>query len=297
MATVSQFEELIGKESANMLYCFIETNELTRRNFGKYLPNIIAKRNQQLGFIKSNCVVRNVSESSIYEKIKKNISEIYAPLPNPNTGILEAAKPKSIIYQLAQGNDVNGINWSEGIYGCGIGKTYDGFGSYDLGTGNTGDVTFDPTTGSVTKNGTVLSSTTTYSKTGNTSKSYQDPTTGITYTTKYNKRKGVWSAVSASDGTNTINPEGKLLSQMDGQMWTNVLDISMTILSQLSDLAGNFASYLSGVDPNAALSPVQVDDGWYEPESNSGLTTAALIGGGLLVGGVVLSQNKSKKRK
>lgn len=294
MATVAQFESLIEQEAANMIYCFIESDELTRRNFGRYLPNIVAKRQQQLGFIKSNCVVRGTDEHTIYERITRKLGEVYAPLPHPNTGIVQTATPKAIIYQLAQGNEVNGINWSEGIYG-GIGKIYDGFGAFDLGSGNTADIVFDAASGSVSKNGSPLTSKTTYKKNGNNLKSFQDAETGITYNIKYNKRKGIWSAVSASDGENTINPEGKLITQMDGEMWTNILNFSMTILSQLSDLAGNFAASLSGVTPGQALSPVQVDDGWYEPESNSGVTTAALLGGGLLLGGLVVS-NKKKKR-
>lgn len=308
--TDNEFREVIKKEAANMLYLYIPDNVITRRNFGRYVNIIADKKRKQYQFLNGNCVVRNIDISEFIGDLDSNgnlvsgtglipqtIAATYAPLPHPNTGVSQAATPSSIIYQLAQGNEVNGINWSEGIFGLGIGEVADNFGNFVLGKGNTGDVTFDSATGMVKKNGKVVGDIPVpiYNKRGNTTYSFTDKESGITYTTQYNKRKKVWTALSASDGTNTINPSGEAITQMDGEMWTNILNMSMVIMEQLADFASNFAASLTGVTSNEALSPIQVADGWYEPESNSGVTTAALLGGGLLLGGLVVS-NKKKKR-
>lgn len=285
---MSAIDNKLRKQAGNCLYCFIEDNELNQRNFGRYLKCVTAKRNSQLNYIKGLAVANATTREYLLNDIVKNeLIKIYG------------MTPKQVIYQLANGNAVKGLNWEAGVYGC-IGETTDpsSFGNLLVGGVNSNRYSLDTANGTCidTITGKVLTATPTYGKKGLENVSYFDADNNITL--QANFKKGEYKAYSVSDGTNTLKTNGKALTQSDGELWTNINNV----LGQLKELISSIATYLSG-ETAASLSPAQVADGWYTEESStgSGLTTAALLGGGLLLGATILGADgkpaKQKKEK
>lgn len=280
-------EKKLQNVAANCLYCFINYNELTKQNFGRYLPYVISKRNGQLLYLKGLATAYASSRDYyLNDVIAKQIQAVYG------------MSPKRVIAKLANGQAVRGINWSEGIYG-GIGVAVDpsSFGNLAIGTTNSSRYSLDTSTGICTDtlSGKTIAGTPTYGLSGLQSMSYYDADNGITLQANY--KKGAYNAYSVSDGTNTIKTNGKAITQFDGELWTNIINV----LGEVKELINGIASMLSGYTAQS-LSPSQVADGWYAPESevNSGssaLTTAALLGGGLLLGATILGSDGKPARK
>lgn len=281
---MSAIDNKLRKQAGNCLYCFINDDELTERNFGKYLRYVQAKRDAQLRYIKGLSVAYATSREHLLSNVVYNeIKAIYG------------MSPKQVIYQLANGNAVRGLNWSQGIYG-GIGSVDpSSFGNLTVGTINTNRYALDTVNGICTDTitGQQITGTPVYGKKGLESVSFFDNANNVTLQANYSK--GKYSAYSVSDGNTTLKTNGKSITQYDGELWTNISNV----LGELKDLISNLASMLSG-ETAQSLSPAQVADGWYEPESsstNSGLTTAALLGGGLLLGATILGADGKPAKK
>lgn len=279
---MSAIDNKLRKQAANCLYCFIENNELTKKNFGRFLPYVAAKRDAQLRYLKGLAVANATNrEYLLNDLIKQEIINIYG------------MTPKQVIYQLANGNSVKGLNWAEGIYGCKVGEANPSFGNLMVGGINTNRYQLDTVNGICTDTitGKTLAGTSVYGKKGLESVSYFDAANNVTLQANY--KKGAYTAYSVSDGTNTLKTDGKALTQFDGELWTNIANV----LGQIKDLISSLATYLSG-ETAQTLSPAQVADGWYtEESSSSGLTTAALLGGGLLLGATILGADGKPSRK
>lgn len=277
-------EEKLAKQAANMLYCFVPEDQMTRANFGKYLPYIAKKRAAQLAYIKALAVSWAMSREYLLNDVcAKQLMEVYGKTP------------LQMIATLAAKGTVAGLNWAAGIYGCGIGKTDpSSFGNLNLGNGvNSSDYTLDPQTGVLTKQSTgqTFTGTPTYGSKGLQSVSYYDNDAGVTLQANY--KKGEYSAYSCSFGDNTVSVTGKSLTQADGNIWENINNI----LGQLTELFNALATQLSGYTSNV-LSPTQVADGWMvEEKDNSGLITAGLIGGAVLLGTTIIGADKGKSKK
>lgn len=282
---MSAIDNKLRKQAANCLYCFIEDNELNARNFGRYLRYVTAKRNSQLAYIKGLAVANATNREYLLNSVIYNeLKAIYG------------MTPKQVIVELANGNSVKGLNWSEGVYGC-IGDVTDpsSFGNLIIGNVNTNRYSLDTVNGICTDTitGTQIKGTPVYGKKGLESVSFYDQANNVTL--QANFKKGAYKAYSVSDGTNTLKTNGKALTQYDGEMWTNILNV----LAEVKDLISGLATMLSG-ETAQSLSPAQVADGWYEPASsstNSGLTTAALLGGGLLLGATILGADGKPAKK
>lgn len=279
---MSAIDNKLRKQAANCLYCFIEDDELTRYNFGNYLPYVAAKRDAQLRYIKGLAVANATSRKYLLDDLVYNeLKSIYG------------MTPKQVIYQLANGNSVKGINWAEGIYGC-IGKIDpSSFGNLTVGSINTNRYSLDTVNGICTDTitGKTLTGTPVFGKKGLESVSYFDADNKVTLQANFNK--GKYAAYTVSDGTNTLKTNGSALTQLDGELWTNIFNV----LGQIKDLISTLATDLSG-ETAQTLSPAQVADGWYEKQDNSGsITTAALLGGGLLLGATILGADGKPARK
>lgn len=291
MFTRSTLETKVRKFCSNMIYIFIPEQSLKREYFGKHLNAIAAKRESQIKYLRGLAVEAGMAGdlTPIVEWIRDEISKTYQPLYDPRTGRNETATPELILYNLSQGNEVNGINWSEGIYG--IGSTP----KTDFG----GGVTINTETGDFYKNGSLISEDNllySYTRGGKRgTASYFDAETGKTYTAKFKNKKG-FSAYSVSDNTGTITKVGGgLLKLSDNELWENIYDL----LGQVSELVSTIASRLSG-ESAESLSPSQLADGWMTDPKEAGTdwATILLVGAGALAVGSMLGKgSKGKKTK
>lgn len=280
----------LRKAASNCIYCYLESEDLTTKMFGRYLPYVKAKRDQQLKYIKGLCAV----------DFERNRDRVFAVITDEIKRIYGKA-PLDVLAALSKGYTVKGLNWSEGIYG-GIGDVVNpsSFGNLAIGNTNSSRYSLDTSTGICTDTitGQTIKGTPTYSLSGLSSMSYYDAENGVTLQANY--KKGSYNAYSVSDGINTLKTNGKAITKLDGEFWTNVINV----LGEVKELISGIASTLSGVSAQS-LSPAQVADGWYAPvsEVNSGnsgssaLTTAALLGGGLLLGATILGSDGKPARK
>ena len=277
-------EEKLAKQAANLLYCFVPEDQMTRANFGKYLPYIKEKRKSQLAYIRGLATAWVVPREYLLNDLcVKHLEEVYG------------MDPLHMLARLANRGTVAGLNWEAGIYGCGVGKTDpSSFGNLNLGNGiNSSDYKLDPQTGVLTKQSTgqTFTGTPTYGSKGLQSVSYYDEAEGVTLQANY--KKGEYSAYSCAFGDNIVSVTGKSLTQSDGNIWENINNT----LGLIKDLFNAFAKELSGYTSNV-LSPTQVADGWMvEEKDNSGLITAGLIGGAVLLGTTIIGADKGKKQK
>ena len=200
--------------------------------------------------------------------------------------------PAEALVILAQGGEVAGKNWSEGVYGVGaLNKEF-------AGTG----ISVNPDNGYMMKDGKYLPVyNTVYSNEGTAKeKAYQqfyyDEASGRTYMSQYNKTLKKWYAqsYSTSDGKK-YNANGKEITAKDmGTIWESVL---LNLQNFLDWLLSIFSG--TNVNQNAITAkntlPNQKTDGFvYE----SGIGEGGMILLLLAAGGIVASGGlKTKKSK
>lgn len=283
--TKSELEKKVRKFCGNMIYIFIEDSLLqTTKYFGKYTSRIKAKKEAQRKYITGLTVVAQMGSnglSEVYEWIKDEIKKTYPSLYNPSTNKYEPATPNLILYHLSQGEEINGINWSDGVYGIGATKTN------SFGDG----VTVDPTTGDFYDSGTYMGKgTPVVGKKSIKTLSLYDADNNVTYTAKL--KNGAYYAYSYSneEGVTKVS-SGTKITALDSTFWDNINNM----LVKVTELVNSFASMLSG-ESATSLSPAQISDGWYE-EKDDTLQTALLLGAGVLVTGIVLNNNKKSGKK
>lgn len=285
MFTRSSLETKVRKFCSNMIYCFIAESALKPQYFGKHLEAIKKKREAQLKYLRGLATEAGMAGdlTPIMEWIRDEIAKTYKPLYDPRTGRNETATPELILYALSQGNEVNGINWSEGIYG--IGSTP----KTDFG----GGVTINTETGDFYKNGNLISENNllySYTRGGKRgTASYYDKESGKTYLAKFSSKQG-FSAYSVSNSYGEVNKVGGgLLTLAQGDIWENIYDL----LGQVGELVSMIASKLSG-ESAESLSPAQLQDGWMTDPKEAGTdwATLLLVGAGALAVGSMLGKGK-----
>ena len=291
--TRSQLETQVRKFCANMIYIFIPDTTLSSGVFGKHTNAIYNKRSKQIRYITGLSTEAGMAGSldTIREWIRDEIANTYAPLYNPNTKRNETATPELILYHLAQGDEINGINWSAGVYGIGSTKTV------EFGSGITVNQN-----GTFSLNGTELPTASerydtiyTWKKNGTLkTAALYDKETKQTYTAK-NSKKG-WYAYSNADAAGNVTKVKSTtkLSASDLDLWENINNI----LGNIQDILSTFAAWLSG-ETSQSLSPSQLADGWMEDASTAEVdwSTLLLVGAGALAVGAVVGGGKKTKSK
>lgn len=293
--TKQELEKRIRRQAGDLIYCWLYDSD--KQYLGKNANLLLGKRNKQIAYLKGLAyAVAGTKEEEIYSWILDEIKNTYQQIKNPATGSYEPATPRLIIAALMLGETVKGKNWKKGIYGCKVGNTT----GIELSTLASGDVNY------------VTIDQQPYSGGGNTlgiptfdfEVSTSQPATyslanvdaNLVNNYQLNPETGLYELATVSDGTTTVDAStGTKLSASDQTLWTNITNC----LGQIQELISGFATFLSGITAPEALSPLQVEDGWVEPEKKSESTL--LSGGtGLLVGGAVLAAaflTNDKKRK
>lgn len=288
--TRAQLETQVRKCCVNMIYIFIPDDTLKVMP-AKYANRIYTKRQSQIDYLTGLTMTSGSSKdlSEIRSWIRDEIAKTYAPLFDPRTNSNVTATPELIIYHLSQGDEVNGINWIEGVFG--IGKTVtNSFGTNGIIVN--ADGTFSQSGTQLSSNDTIY----TWNKKGQLkTAAYFDGTN--TYTAKYSKNKG-WYAYSTANSNGDVFKvgSGTNLLTSDLTFWENINNILGGIKDILKELQDTFASWLSG-QTSETLSPSQLADGWMEDPNDAGTdwATLLLVGAGALAAGTFIGGGKKSK--
>lgn len=301
--TKQELETRIRRQAGDLIYCYLQDDDF--QFFKKGADILRAKRDKQLAYLKGlSYTVPGYSSDKIEEEMLKiwipnELATTYQKIKNPATMQYENATPRLIIAALMLGETVKGKNWANGVYGCKVGNT---------------DLTQSKAT--IIGGGAPmvqLSGSTSFSLTGNQydsqmtfdlSKSTSEPAM-ISTIDKLNKTVNNWSLntetgdyyfSTVSNGVTTLSANKTQVSASQQDLWANITNACQ----QIQGLISSFAEFLSGITAPEALTPVQVNDGWVEPEpeSNSGgslKSSTGLILGGSLIASAFLLNNKKKK--
>lgn len=294
--TKAELEKKIRRQAGNLIYCWLYDSD--KQYLGKKANLLLSKRDKQVAYLKGLAyAVAGAKEEDIYSWILDEIKNTYQQIKNPATGSYEPATPRLIIAALMLGETVKGKNWSKGIYGCSkVGNVDTPVVSYDTVTsGRLEYVSLDGNYGMGSSQQLVVPNyDLSVSNSQPASVSLVDTMDNIVNTYKLTSDGG-YKLDTVSDGTTTKTVNGNTITPKDQAYWDNISNI----LGQVQGLISQFATFLSGITAPEALSPLQVEDGWVEPEKKSESTL--LSGGtGLLVGGAVLAAaflTNDKKRK
>ena len=296
--TKQELETRIRRQAGDLIYCWIYDSDI--QYLGKNANAIISKRNKQLAYLKGLAYgTVGVNEDDIYAWILDEIAKTYQKIKNPATMQYESATPRLIIAALMLGETVKGKNWTNGVYGCKVGNTDLTQSKATIIGGGAPMVQLNGTT-SFNLTGSQYDSQMTF----DFSKSTSEPAM-ISTIDKLNKTVNNWTLntetgdyefATVSNGVTTLSANKTQVSASQQDLWANITNACQ----QIQGLISSFAEFLSGISAPEALTPVQVKDGWVEPEpESSGLLTssAGLILGGSLIASAFLLNNDKKKKK
>lgn len=289
--TKQELEKKIRRQAGDLIYCWIYDSDI--QYLGKNANAIVSKRNKQIAYLKALAYgTTGVKEEDIYGWISDEIAKTYQKIKNPATLQYETASPRLIIAALMLGETVKGKNWKQGIYGCKVGNTT----GVELSTLTSGNVDYvnadrEPYTGG----GNILGIPTfdlSVSDSKPATYSLVNADANLNNRYQLNPDTGLYELAAISDGTNTVDASGNKLTADNQTLWDNITNC----IGQIQGLVNTFAEFLSGITAAEALAPVQVDDGWVEPQENNSsklsANTGLLLGGGLIASAFLLNKKK-----
>lgn len=267
----------------NFVYIWADEEKFLRYINPKYAAVIRAKKANQNKVIALSAEKYKTTEKEYTDAIRAQFIEDFNMTP---AGALD---------KLAQGYTVAGKNWAEGVYG--IGGTRKDF----AGT----DITVNPDNGYFMRNGQYLPGNEDLNvyaevkgKTVVYQRFYEDPDTGKTYMSQYNKtlKKYYAQSYSTSDGK-MYSASGNATSAKDaGSTWETV-NLSFDWLQKIIDwiislFGGTNTKTLNAENTN----PDQKADGFtYESGiGEAGGTLLLLAAGGMLLAGGLGKKGKKK---
>lgn len=298
MITAKELEKRIRLQAGDLIYCWLYNSD------APYLGNkskiLLSKRDKQVAYLKGLAYgTPGVNETDLYSWILDEIKNTYQKIKNPATGIYENATPRLILAALMRGESVKGKNWAQGMYGCKVGDIANTISvpKEVVLSGAAPTYTLDSNLGIAETSSKYLSAPTYDLKVSDTQPTcISTITENATNSWSYNPIQDNYYLSAISNGENTITPEGKKLTFADQELWENINNA----FSQIQTLISGFAEFLSGITAAEALTPVQVADGWIQPSNsgNSSSNSGLILGSAaLLTGAVLLTDNKSRKKK
>lgn len=298
MITAKELEKRIRLQAGDLIYCWLYNNDAP--DLGANANRLFKKRDLQVKYLKALAYgTPGVTEEDIQRWILDELKNTYQPIRNPKTGIFEAATPRLIMAALMRGESVKGKNWTQGMYGCKVGDIANTISvpKEVVLSGAAPTYTLDSNLGIVETSSEYLSAPTYDLKVSDTQPTcISTITENATNSWSYNHIQDNYYLSAISNGENTITPEGKKLTFADQELWDNINNA----FSQIQTLISGFAEFLSNITAAEALTPVQVADGWVQPSNsgNSSSNSGLILGSAaLLTGAVLLTDNKSRKKK
>lgn len=209
-------------------------------------------------------------------------------------------KPAEALVILAQGGEVAGKNWAEGMFGIGALPT--SFSNYEV---NGQLVTVDATTGAIMLGAQDITDTTrdVYSTSGKKTIVYQrfsKDVNGVRFMSQYHKLQKTYAPQSWSDDNGAYSAKnGNAISASDGaSIWGNVLESIQIFLNWILSLFGVSAPERETINTENTL-PNQKADGFVQESGMVDATGLLLIlaaGGALAAtGGLNVGRKKGNK--
>lgn len=270
----------ILKQPANFMYLWADEKLFLQKIDARSAAIIRAKKANQ------KQVLTNAVTASGYTDGMRQIGEAFQKM--------YGMTPAKALVTLANGGEVAGKNWSEGVYG--VGKR-----PVDFVQGN-GSVTVNPTTGALLLNGTAVAASqmnTVYGRDrkGNvivSSNSYTDAN-GNTYTSQYNKTTKTYYAASysAADGTKQDASGNAINNSMDASVWTSIIESFQSFIDWLISL---FTSGKQQITAKNTL-PNQGTDGFVQQAGAPWWLIGGLALGVLFYGMPKITGEKKGKKK
>ena len=195
--------------------------------------------------------------------------------------------PAEALVKLAQGQEVAGKNWAEGVYGVGA--------LYNTQFTQTPTITVDTQTGKIMNNGVEAAGQTAIIGNGYPNNvqgySYTDETTGATYSTRYRKvKKAYYAHIYADKDGNKFLSSGVQTSSADGSLWENAYTLIDKLLNWILSLFG-IQTNVDVISEKNTL-PSQ-SDGFVTQEA--GVSPILVAGMVALAAGTLLNKKGKKK--
>ena len=253
--------------AANFMYIFASEDFLNAIP-SKYAKEIRRKQANENKLIKLSAERYGGTREEYAAAIREGFIETYN------------CTPAEALITLAQGGEVAGKDWSEGVYGVGS------LSSKFSGT----DITVDPKTGAMSNNGVAMTSTNiVYAEVKGQTMAYQifatDAATGKVYMSQYNKtlKKYYAQTYTTSDGKK-YNAYGTAVGNKDaGTVWETIFLSLQTFVDWLISLFGGTTNTEQLTADNTL--PNQKTDGFVYQSGfgEAGTILLLLAGGGALI--------------
>lgn len=268
-----------ARQNPGMFLYIFAPDEFLKAIPRKYANIIIGKAANQNKILLQSAKKYGITREDYTNAIREGFMEIYGKTPIEGLVIL------------AQGGELAGKNWSEGVFG--VGALSQSFTKMNA--------TVNPDTGVTSVNGVTLGvSNVVYSKSSSddTAEVYQvfctDNSTGVTYMSQLKNGKYYAKSYSDKDGVK-YNYNGVKMSSSDAAtFWENILLWVQKFVDLIISIFGK--------DKDAELItasntlPSQTTDGFVQESgfSEAGMLLLALVAGGaLLTGGIGSRKKKS----
>lgn len=272
--------EQAKKSPANFMYIWADPKKFLSKIDAKSASIINAKRLNQIKVLKLSAEKYNTSYDTYVSAIRTAFIGYYG------------MTPAEALAKLANGEEVAGKNWSQGVYGIGAVKRNN--------FSQNGNVTVDESTGHIFNNGVDVTSSD--GVIYGTVKGSAFPTTytatidGNTYTSQYNKTKKKYYAGSYSTDDGIMqNANGDTIDASDSSsVWENIVLCLEQFLEWIISL---FAGGKTETINASNTLPSQTDGFVTGSTQSTSILIALVAAGALLFGGKRKKGGKKKGNK
>ena len=270
-----------ASQSADFMYIWADENKFLRYINKKYASIIRTKKANQKKLLVLSAEKYGTTYDAYTTAMRKAFIEQWGHTP------------AEALIILAQGGQIAGKNWSEGVYG--VGALY-----VDTFVGHEG-ITVRPEDGHILNNGTDVPVTKTiYTQIKKQAVPYQIFSTvdGVTYTSQYNKTQKKYYAFSYStaDGQYNARTGQQMTASQNSDIWGNIEALFEKFLNWLISLFSN--DNRETINAENTL-PNQTADGFVTNEAGMGEAGSILlvlaVGGALVASGALGGKKKNRK--
>lgn len=287
--TIQQAKE----QSANFMYIWADEQKFLQYIDKKYASVIRVKKANQKKLLMLSAEKYLGSSDKVdqyYDEIRAAFIDQYGHTP------------AEALVILAQGGEIAGKNWSEGVYGIGALPT--SFSDYEI---NGQKVTVDASTGAILLGSQDITDTSkdVYSTSGKKAIVYQrfsyEQAGGVRFMSQYHKLQKKYAPQSWSDdhGTYSAKNGSEVSASSGASIWGNILESLQIFVNWILSLFGISTPERETINTENTL-PNQTADGFVQESGMldaGGLLLVLAAGGALIATGGLKVGKKGKKRK
>lgn len=279
--------EQAKQHPADFMYIWADENNFLRYINKKYASIIRVKKANQRKLLLLSAEKYGTTLDAYTSAIREAFVETYGQTP------------ASALVILAQGGEIAGKNWSEGVFGIGALPT--SFSNYEI---NGQAVTVDATTGAIMLGAQDITdaSKDVYTKSGKKTIVYQrfsKDMSGVRFMSQYSKTQKKYAPRTWSDDHGSYSARtGKTVSASDGaSIWGNVLESLQVFVNWILSLFGVSVPERETLNTENTL-PNQKEDGFVQESGlldATGLLLILAAGGALVATGGLKVGKKARK--